>query len=64
MLPIFGVFPKIGCNFATESSIVFINLKSLIDMKRNWIFGTLGIAVLLAPLPGSFRLPENNQSDH
>lgn len=57
-------FPKIGCNFATESSIVFIYLKSLIDMKRNWMFGTLGIVVLLAPLPGAFRLPENNKSDH
>ncbi len=49
MLPVFGVFPKIGCNFATESSPVYINLKSLTDMKCNWIFGTLGIVVLLAP---------------
>ena len=50
MLPVFSVFSKNGCNFATENYPVFINLNYLTDIKRNWIFGTLGIVVLLIGL--------------
>ena len=47
----FWLIQMISCNFATERLIPFcINLKNLTDMKRNWIFGILGVVVMMTCL--------------
>ena len=48
--PFLVLIQIISCNFAGESSPVFIILKRMTDMKRNWIFGTLAVVVLLTIL--------------